>query len=61
MNKCCEKRHCTYCGKCEVDAFKLIAAPNNAAFICEGCVDTAHHLMQEIRVKEMVKKWKIVP
>ena len=45
---------CSFCGKSQKDAKKLIASPNGEAYICDDCVrvcaDIIHEEMEKVKV-----------
>ena len=52
---------CTFCGKPQKIAKKLIASPNGDAFICDDCIKICHDIIKEEAQKVKVFKDLAVP
>lgn len=52
---------CTFCGKPQKAAKKLIASPNGDAFICDDCIRICSDIIKEETVKLKVFKDLVVP
>ena len=47
---------CSFCGKSQRDAKKLIASPSGESFICDECVDICKEIITEISPKTKFEK-----
>ena len=47
---------CSFCGKSQRDAKKLIASPSGESFICDECVDICKEIITEISPKTKFQK-----
>ena len=52
---------CTFCGKPQKIAKKLIASPNGDAFICDDCIRICAYIIKEENLKVKVFKDLVVP
>ena len=54
-----EKKSCTFCGKSEDEVYQLISSPDNAAFICDECIEDCQELLDESGYSEDEKKMEL--
>ena len=47
---------CSFCGKSQKDAKKLVASPNGDAFICDECIEICKDIITEVAQKQTFEK-----
>ncbi len=47
---------CSFCGKSQKDAKKLVASPNGDAFICDECIEICKEIVTDITKKSTFEK-----